>query len=329
VTGEKPFLRRKTCTWRVDGVRFVAALPLVTRAKGRVIGCLDVPGNEWSSAGQLLLDPSSDLDAVCDVMVEALGRLRTAALWFASIAIESARWQRLMRAALRAGWSVDVRHRYEVGYVALQPNWPAQLRSLPPGIRKQMTRALRRLQEEGPVDLRVVRPQSEEEGLHWIASGWALEQAGWKGLARTSVLANPRARDYVREQARELMLRDQLVLTLLEHRGHVLAFEYGWLAKQVYHSYKVSYNERFARSSPGQLLVYHLLESFSEASHVRGMDFLGPLDRAVQRWHPQRYWMGRMLLAPPRHLARALVWGARWFPVGGGVPTGEPVFPTV
>ena len=55
-----------------QGNRFLAALPLVTRTKGRVVPCMDVPGNEWSSAGQLMVDPACDIDAVCDALVAAL-----------------------------------------------------------------------------------------------------------------------------------------------------------------------------------------------------------------------------------------------------------------
>lgn len=93
--------------------------------------------------------------------------------------------------------------------------------------------------------------------------------------------------------------------------GKVIAFEQGWCAKQVYHSYKIAYSASFARFSPGQLLIYLLLNQFSNSREVTAIDFLGPLDEAVQRWHPQTYRQGRLLMAPPSPLARMLVSASR------------------
>ena len=98
----------------------------------------------------------------------------------------------------------------------------------------------------------------------------------------------------------------------LEHNGRNIAFEYGWCAKQVYHSYKVAYDEEFGRYSPGQLLLYHLLQHFHETQETRTVDFLGPIDTAVRRWCRQGYYMGRLLMAPPRSVGRAAVLATRY-----------------
>ncbi len=81
------------------GGRFLAALPLVTHSKGGVVTCMDVPGNEWSSAGQLLLDPQCNTSAVCQLLVHALATLDCAGFWFASVPIHAKWWQALMAAA--------------------------------------------------------------------------------------------------------------------------------------------------------------------------------------------------------------------------------------
>jgi hypothetical protein len=273
-----------------------------------------VPGNEWSSAGQLLLDPHCDTRAVCQRLVQTLEQLEDTAFWFASVPIEAPWWGQLMSAARSAGWSVDARPRYRVGRLAWHRQDDLPSRSVPPGIRKQMRRSLHRLLRNGPVRLHITRPRSEQQAWQTVAAGWTLEQASWKGEAGTAVLSNPPARDYLRDQARQLIRRGQLILAILEHQGRPVAFEYGWYAKEVYHSYKVAYDPRFAGSSPGQLLVYHLLEHFERTGEVRAIDFLGPLDTAVARWRPQTYAMGRLLMAPPKTLGTAVVWAASHLP---------------
>ena len=131
------------------GDRFLAALPLVTGTKGRVVPYMDVPGNEWSSAGQLLIDPTCDVDAVCDALVAALRETDCPAFWFASVPIQAHWWQAFMAAARRSGWSVDARHRYQVGRLELHPTWASQQDSLSKGLKKRVAERRVRLNHGG------------------------------------------------------------------------------------------------------------------------------------------------------------------------------------
>ncbi len=302
-----------------DG-RFVGALPLMTRTKGRVVACMDVPGNEWSSAGQLLIDPASDTEVVCDLLVAALARLDCSAFWFASVPVNARWWGTLMAAARRGNWSVEARCRYQVGRMELKSTWSQQSRALSKGMRKQLGKSIRQLKSQGALRLHVARPTRGDRALGLLETGLALEHAGWKGAAGTSVLANEREWQFIQDLARQLIANKQLVLSLLEHNGHNIAFEFGWCAKQVYHSYKVAYDEQMSQFSPGQLMVYHLLEHFHRSDEIRSFDFLGPEDAAIRRWQPQSYPMGRLLMAPPKPAGRALVLAARYLLTRGTSP---------
>ena len=169
----------------------------------------------------------------------------------------------------------------------------------------------------------MARPSRGDSALGLLDTGLALEHAGWKGLAGTSVLANGRPLRFLHDQTRQLIAKQQFVMSLLEQNGRTIAFEYGWCAKHVYHSYKVAYDEEFSDSSPGQLMIYRLVEHFHAAQDIRAFDFLGPVDGAVRRWRPQLYSMGRLLMAPPKPLGRALVFASRYLLTGGTTPVWE------
>ena len=100
-----------------EGDRFVGALPLVVRRKRSVIECKDIPGNAWSSAGQLLLDPAANISRVCDLLVAELVNLPAPTYWFDAIPVNAPRWRALTAAASRAHLAVNVGPRYPVGRI--------------------------------------------------------------------------------------------------------------------------------------------------------------------------------------------------------------------
>jgi CelD/BcsL family acetyltransferase involved in cellulose biosynthesis len=301
---------RAVTVW--DRERMVAALPLLTRRKARFLKCLDLPGNEWASAGQLLLDPAGDVPAVCDTLVEALLQLRCAAFWCASVPLHAACWRALIAALGRAGCDLDARTRYHVGLLRLSDPSTASETVGSEGLRRRMRKALRHLAHAGTLQLHVEQPSSAADALELLKRGLQLEHSGWKGRDGTSVLAHPPAERYLRQQARHLADWGQLHLAALSDRQQWIAFEYGWVAKRVYHSYKVAYDERYRRYSPGQLLVHQLLQRWRSSGTVDQVDFLGPLDDAVQRWCPDRYVMGRLLFAPRGLVGRSVLIASRY-----------------
>ena len=210
-----------------------------------------------------------------------------------------------------AGCDVDLQQRYRIGRLEVRADAHDQEAAWSKGFRKKLRRSIRQLESLGRLRLRVECPATQEAACRLLQRGWQLEHAGWKGRATTSILANPDARAYLQQQASHLAAWRHLQIALLEHDDRLIAFEYGWRAKQTYHSYKVAYNEQYGRFSPGQILVYALLNRFRDDSDIRAIDFLGPLDDAVRRWRPADYAMGRLLCVPPGPFGRALLFASR------------------
>lgn len=289
-----------------DG-QFVAALPLVGGKLKRVLPVGRLPSNVWSWAGDLLADPSANLETAMEMLAAAIGRLPWRLLWLDGIAYESARWSQLAAALDSVGLPTAYRELFRVGQIEINHDWPAYRASWSSNHRRQMRRMENRARKEKDLTLDVIRdvPASEVEAL--LRRGFEVERRSWKGSRGSAVLNSPMMFAYYCRQARQLADWGQLQLTFLELAGEPIAFEFGWNAKGVYCSPKVGYDERFSRLTPGQLLRHELLERFFADPDQRLFDFVGPLSDATAKWATSTYPIGRLAVGAKRPGNRALI----------------------
>jgi CelD/BcsL family acetyltransferase involved in cellulose biosynthesis len=117
--------------------------------------------------------------------------------------------------------------------------------------------------------------------------------------------------DFYRRQAEQLAAWGHLRVTLLEQCGRPIACELGWVAKGVYHSFKVAYDQAFREYGPGHLLRMLLTEEFCRRSDAKVIDFQGPMTKALASWSTKSYPIGRLVIAPKRLGSRLLLAGYR------------------
>ncbi len=288
-----------------DDRRFVAALPLVSGRLKKLVPIARLPWSNWSWAGDLLLDPAID-DAAFEALTRAISRIRVPLVWLDAVPFESPRWRRLAEGAKAIGLSVHTRESFRVGRIEINHDWPAYERNWSKSHRRQIRRIEQLAEEQGGATLVVLRGLRPEEVEPLVSRGFQVEDASWKGRAGSSVIKSPAALALYIEQARRIAGWGDLQLTFLELAGRPMAFEYGWNAKGVYHSYKVGYDEAFARLSPGQLLRHRLLKQFYADPEQTAVDFLGPVTAATGHWTTSTYAVGRLAIAT-RSLAGRLV----------------------
>lgn len=296
-----------------DGGQWVAGLPLVARRLGRIVDAGIMPLNEWSSRGELLLDPAAEADRVMDALVAATAELPWQLLWLDEVALEASRFAALQRAIVRAGMAADGHQRFQVGWIEIGQDWEAYRRRWSRKHRQQMSRHRRRLQAEGGLRFRTLRQLAPEQVEAWMRRGFEIEDRSWKGEAGTSVLRAAGMFGFFVRQARQLADWGQLQLSFLEAGGRPVAFAYGMHAKGVYHSCKGGYDPRYATHSPGQLLRYHMLEAFHAQPECRAMDCLGPITEAHRQWKPATYAVGRLVVAPRGRLGRMILQAYKHF----------------
>jgi CelD/BcsL family acetyltransferase involved in cellulose biosynthesis len=292
------------------GDRFVAAIPLVHRRVGRLVDAYDLPGNEWSAAGDLLLDAREDRASLCHQLVRELSLLPRSLFWFNAVTFNSDRWQHLTSALRQAEVPTQLQHRYDVGWLETTGTWQETEKTWSKNFRRQLRKSKRQLEATGPVRVEVRRPHDDHQLAETLDQCLQLEHAGWKGRAGSSMLSDHVIRDFVVAQARQLAKWKHVEFALLWCDDQLVAFEYAWRAKGVYHAFKVAYDERFAQYSPGQLLTGMMLEHQVASAEYLGVDCMGPVNDATRRWSPELRRTGRMVFAP-RIVGRAFLYAYR------------------
>jgi hypothetical protein len=291
-----------------DQYHWLAALPLVSCRVGWVIPAGGLPSNPWADCGDLLLDRTSDATMVMDALLSEIAGLPWPLMWLNETAFESPRWQLFLDACQRANVMATHHERYSVGRVLIDDSWDVYQKGLRKNHRQAMQRALRRLSIEGRVQFEMRSRMTVDEVEPWLHDAFELEDRGWKGEAGTSILQTPNMFEFFVGHAKQLAKWGQLEVASLRLDGAMLAFLYGFRAKGVYFSHKISYDPRFAAFSPGQLLFHHVLERLHSEGDVRSLDFMGPINQSLSRWRPKVYSIGRIALAPQRWLGRTTMY---------------------
>lgn len=104
---------------------------------------------------------------------------------------------------------------------------------------------------------------------------FALESSGWKGANGSSIASNLSLVRFYSSIVEEYAQRGYLRMYSLTVDSKPIAMHLGLLMNGCYYAPKVAYDERFARFSPGQLLVQHVITDLTGAG-VKKYDFLGP-----------------------------------------------------
>ncbi len=287
--------------------RLVAALPLVGGKAHSLVQVGDLTMNHWSPNGELLLDPAADRDAVMDLLASAIGGLPWPLLWLEMVPIEEPRWKEFVAALGRKRLSVDIHIRYRIGQIATGGDFEAYQARLSKNLRRSLRRDSRRLEETGPVQFVRYRSFTREEVDEHLRCALRIEDLGWKGEAGGSVLHTPGMFDFYRRQCGKLAELGHLRIAFLLHRGEPIAFELGWTAKGVYHSFKVGYDPAYKSFGPGHLARLHLIRSLFERPDNRLVDFQGPISEALGAWSTGSYPIGRLVIAPRRISSRCLL----------------------
>lgn len=281
------------------GDQLVAALPLIGQRLGRILPCGAMPFSMWTPCGELLCDESQG-EAPLDALVDAIKLLPWPLLWLECVAREQRRWRWFESALDRAGLAWQSNRSYLVDSIPILSDWTATTQSWSKNHRKKMARAVRRGQESTSNQLRLVTDPPADAIAELVQQAFQVEQSGWKGSSGTAVLQNKGMQEFFTAQAQTLAKKGHLAIAFLEREGEPIAFEYGWIAKRVYHSYKVGYDLKYAKLGPGQMLMYELLRHFSMQGEIDQFDCLGPTTPSTRKWTGDQYAIDRMMIALPR-----------------------------
>lgn len=118
--------------------------------------------------------------------------------------------------------------------------------------RKELNRLANRLGELGRVDYKTLAPG--EDAQPWIAAFLALEKTGWKGKAGSAIGCDPKLTRFLESAVAGAHAISKLDFHRLDLDGKPIAMLINFLAAPGGFSFKIAFDEAYARYSPGVLI---------------------------------------------------------------------------
>ena len=232
-------------------------------------------------------DHSGDWDAVAeddaarDELWTGLARLGVRHLTLAHVRADSTSLPAARAALAGRGYRLHATEGNRSPYLQLPADPDALMAGRSRNMRSQVGRRRRQLEQEGAVELRVVRGgETLDRDLDAL---FAVEASGWKAREGTAILAEPGAEPLYRSFAHAMAERELLRVYLLEVGGTVVAGDLGCAIGHTGFLVKTGFDESWSRLSPGLVLRAEVLRASIEEG-LRAYDFLGPDDDYKTRW---------------------------------------------
>jgi hypothetical protein len=283
------------------------------RVRG-VLPAAGLPRNAWTGSGDLLLDPAIDPRLTIKSLVEAMRRLPWQLAWFDEVPLDAPYWRCFAEELRGLGIRTSVRERYQVGLIPLTEAWECYWASIPKKFRQNVSQACKRLAKLGDVSLDMECGERADVLEAKLREGIDIEDASWKGEHGSSIVRRGMV-DYFHLLATHLAAFRCLRLIFLRVAGKPVAFCFGAVSKGVFYYYKIGYDPAFAKYSPGQLLLYYLLQQLRTSGQCYAMDTIGEVTDATSRWQPHIYRVGQVVFAPRGAMGRTVTdVHQRWWP---------------
>ncbi|MGY0556470.1 MULTISPECIES: GNAT family N-acetyltransferase [unclassified Lysobacter] len=136
--------------------------------------------------------------------------------------------------------------------------------------RSTLRRKERRLGDEGEVGYRVM--SRDDDLATWIEQFLRVEASGWKGRAGTAMGASDPGRTFLLAACQAAHARGQLHMLALDLDGKPIAMKCNFLSGAHAFTFKIAYDEAYARYSPGILIelyqMHHIRERYPQLAAV-------------------------------------------------------------
>jgi hypothetical protein len=173
---------------------------------------------------------------------------------------------------------------------------PTYLRNaISPAHFRELRRQWNNLAKEGALTYSVARQPAEvrlrmEEFL-------ALEASGWKGKGRSAMVLDRFRAAFAREAITNLADGDSVRIHTLDLDGRAIASMVVFLMSGEAYTWKTAYDERYAKFSPGKLLLAELTEWHLDDANIARSDSCAVPDHPVMsRFWQEREEMGTLVI---------------------------------
>ncbi|MGL4196878.1 MAG: GNAT family N-acetyltransferase [Allorhizobium sp.] len=160
---------------------------------------------------------------------------------------------------------------------------------------REIRRQFRLLSEKGSVTYNVAR-QPEEIRVR-MEEFLALEASGWKGRKRSAMVNDRLRAAFAREAVTNLAEADAVRIHTLDFDGQAIASMVVFIMAGEAYTWKTAYDERYARYSPGKLLMADLTEWHLDDANIERTDSCAVPDHPIMsRFWREREAMGTLVI---------------------------------
>lgn len=167
-------------------------------------------------------------------------------------------------------------------WIALDDSWAEPEKHVNSGRRSDLRRARRNAEKIGPVTFEVLTP-AREELPSLLEEIYRVEAAGWKGRDKTAMLYDQRLGEFYRRYTSAANDRGMLRLCFLRIAGEAAAAQLAVVTGDRFWLFKIGYSEKFARYSPGVLLMLETIRYAVQAG-LKSYEFLGAAEPWIRNW---------------------------------------------
>ena len=207
------------------------------------------------------------------------------------------RFAQLARAvALARDLPLTVTNEYQRPMLQSYVDGPAYLQStLSKSHLREMRRQTKLLSAQGTLSYNVAR-QPEEIRLR-MEEFLALEASGWKGRKRSAMVNDRLRAAFAREAITNLAEADAVRIHTLDLDGQAIASMVVFIMAGEAYTWKTAYDERYARFSPGKLLMADLTEWHLDDANIERTDSCAAPDHPIMsRFWQEREAMGTLVI---------------------------------
>jgi hypothetical protein len=136
--------------------------------------------------------------------------------------------------------------------------------------RKMLRRQERQLSEIGRLEYDALTPDDDVEV--WIEEFLRLEASGWKGRENSAIASDESDQSYFRSIAKEAFRQGRLSMLALRLDGRPIAFKCDFHAGRGLFTFRIAFDENYARNSPGMLLEIENVRRLHARSQIDWVD---------------------------------------------------------
>ena len=172
--------------------------------------------------------------------------------------------------------------------------------------RKEYNRQWNRLSETG--DLKFETPDANLDLTGWLQDFLELERSGWKGKRGTALAERENERVFFESMCRSAHDAGKFHTSQIMLDGTPIAMLASFVSGRGAYSFKIAFNEDYARFSPGALLMMKVIDAFHHDPRIEWVDSCAiPNHPMIDHIWAERRQMREVNVATSHHLSPWLI----------------------